>query len=50
MPYPGIALAVILPAIAAILWLVLAKPDLAWVADWMPDFMLAPRGQSVGQP
>ena len=26
------------------------KPDLAWVADWMPDFMLAPRGQSVGQP
>ena len=45
MPYPGIALAVILPAIGAILWLVLAKPDLSWVADLLPAFMQEPRGQ-----
>ncbi|MDQ1899527.1 CopD family protein [Paracoccus sp. WLY502] len=44
MPYPGIALAVILPAIAAILWLVLAKPDLAWAAELLP-FIQEPRGQ-----
>lgn len=45
MPWPGIALAAALPSMAAVLWLVLAKPDLAWVADLMPRFMLAPRGQ-----
>ena len=45
MPYPGIALAVILPAIGAILWLVLAKPDLSWVADLLPALMQEPRGQ-----
>lgn len=45
MPWPGIALAIGLPSMAAVLWLVLAKPDLAWVADLLPDIMQAPRDQ-----
>ena len=45
MPYPGIALAAILPAIGAILWLVLAKPDLTWVVELMPQIVQEPRGQ-----
>lgn len=45
MPYPGIALAAILPAIGAILWLVLAKPDLTWVVDLMPQIVQEPWGQ-----
>lgn len=30
----------------AILWLVLAKPDLTWVRDVIPEALLTPRGQS----
>lgn len=45
MPHPAIALVVALPSMAAVLWLVLAKPDLTWVAELMPSFMLAPRVQ-----
>lgn len=46
MPSPLIALVLALPLMMGVLWLVLAKPDLAWLADWMPAFMLAPRGQA----
>lgn len=47
MPSPAIALVVAIPSMAAVLWLVLAKPDLAWIASLMPEFMLEPRGQSL---
>lgn len=46
MPSPLIALALALPLMAGVLWLVLAKPDLEWVTDWMPSVMLSPRGQT----
>lgn len=46
MPSPVWTLVLGLPLMAGVLWLVLAKPDLAWTADLMPEFMLAPRGQS----
>ena len=49
MPSAIWALVLGLPLMRGVLWLVLAKPDLAWVADWLPEFMLAPRGQSAGQ-
>ena len=49
LPSPVWALALGIPLMAGVLWLVLAKPDLAWTADLMPEFMLAPRG-SGGQP
>lgn len=45
MPSPLIALALVLPLMAGVLWLVLAKPDLDWTTGWMPAFMLSPRGQ-----
>ncbi|MFC3168847.1 CopD family protein [Paracoccus fontiphilus] len=45
MPHPAIVLAVALPAMGAVLWLVLAKPDLSWTAGLLPQFMLQPRGQ-----
>lgn len=45
LPSPLIALALVLPLMTGVLWLVLAKPDLAGLADWLPGFMLAPRGQ-----
>lgn len=47
MPSPVIALGVGIPAMIAVLWLVLAKPDLDWVADLLPRFMLKPQGQSL---
>ena len=47
MPSPAIALGVGIPAMIAVLWLVLAKPDLDWVADLLPRFMLEPQGQSL---
>ncbi|MDM7459566.1 MAG: CopD family protein [Paracoccus sp. (in: a-proteobacteria)] len=46
MPSPVWTLALGIPLMAGVLWLVLAKPDLAWTADLMPDFMLSPRGES----
>lgn len=45
LPSPVWALALGVPLMLGVLWLVLAKPDLAWTADYMPRFMLAPRGQ-----
>jgi len=33
-----------LPLMAGVLWLVLAKPDLAWTEDWLPGFLLEPYG------
>lgn len=45
MPHPVIALLIAVPSMAAVLWLVLAKPDLSWTADLMPRILLAPRGQ-----
>ncbi|MDO5630621.1 MAG: CopD family protein [Paracoccus sp. (in: a-proteobacteria)] len=44
LPHPLIALALGLPLMAGVLWLVLAKPDLSGVSAWMPAFMLSPRG------
>ncbi|MFN3279638.1 MAG: CopD family protein [Paracoccus hibiscisoli] len=49
MPSSLWALVMGVPLMVGVLWLVLAKPDLAWIADWMPEFMLAPRGQAAGQ-
>ncbi|WP_228461557.1 CopD family protein [Paracoccus liaowanqingii] len=46
MPSPLYALFIVIPLMMGVLWLVLAKPDLAWMADWLPAFMLAPRGQA----
>lgn len=48
MPSSLWALALGVPLMMGVLWLVLAKPDLAWIADWLPEFMLAPRGQAEG--
>lgn len=48
MPSSLWALAVGVPLMAGVLWLVLAKPDLAWTEDWLPDFLLSPRGQAGG--
>ncbi|RJL04876.1 hypothetical protein D3P06_08850 [Paracoccus aestuarii] len=45
MPSPLIALGLGIPLMAGVLWLVLAKPELAGLADWLPQFMLQPRGQ-----
>lgn len=47
MPHPLIALALILPQIVVVLWLVLAKPDLAWIADLVPAVLLEPQGGSL---
>lgn len=46
MPSPLIALFIALPLMVGVLWLVLAKPDLSGLADLLPEFMLAPRGQA----
>lgn len=47
MPNPIMALVIAIPAMAAVLWLVLAKPDLAWVAGLLPQFMLQTQDQSL---
>ncbi|MDO5704020.1 MAG: CopD family protein [Paracoccus sp. (in: a-proteobacteria)] len=44
LPHSLIALALALPLMAGVLWLVLAKPDLSGLAQWLPAFMLTPRG------
>ncbi len=49
LPSPVWALVLGIPLMVGVLWLVLAKPDLAWTTDLMPEFMLAPRGQADGQ-
>lgn len=45
MPLPALALAAGISCMIAVLWLVLAKPDLDWLRGHMPGFMLSPRGQ-----
>ena len=47
MPPPGLALIVILPAILAVLWLVLQKPDLAILTAALPDWALRPAGYDL---
>ena len=44
LPSPLIPLALAIPLMVGVLWLVLAKPDLDGLTDWMPRFMLSPRG------
>lgn len=46
---PALALPFVasLAFMAAILWLVLAKPDLVGLGDLLPGFLLAPRGQAL---
>lgn len=47
MPPPLISLPLVLTQIAVILWLALAKPDLAWLADLLPAMALEPQGGSL---
>ncbi|WP_103335879.1 CopD family protein [Pseudotabrizicola formosa] len=47
MPPPLIGLPLVLTQIAVILWLVLAKPDLAWLANLLPAVALEPQGGSL---
>nr|WP_275897801.1 CopD family protein [Pseudotabrizicola algicola] len=47
MPQPLIALVLLFPQISVVLWLVLAKPDLAWMADLLPPVLLEPQGGSL---
>lgn len=41
---PLIGLLLLVPLITAVLWLVLAKPDLHRAEDWLPEWMLTPQG------
>lgn len=47
MPQPLIALALVIPQIAVVLVLALAKPDLAFLADLLPTALLEPQGGSL---
>lgn len=47
MPAPLIALPLVLTQIGVILWLALAKPDLAWLAGLLPAVALEPQGGSL---
>ena len=47
MPSPLLALLVILPALGAILWLVLLKPDLHFLAGYLPAWALQPAGYDL---
>jgi protoporphyrinogen IX oxidase len=47
MPPPLIALALVLPQMAVVFWLVLAKPDLSWMAELLPQALLEPQGGSL---
>lgn len=47
MPPPLIAIALVVPQIAVVLWLVLAKPDLTWIPGLLPDMLLEPQGGSL---
>ncbi|PZO66980.1 MAG: hypothetical protein DI498_04315 [Paracoccus denitrificans] len=42
MPSPLFALFGAVPAMMAVLWLVLAKPELVWVQNLIPDFLQHP--------
>jgi len=47
MPPPLIALALVLPQMAVVFFLVLAKPDLFWLVDLLPAILLTPQGASL---
>ena len=47
MPPPLIAILLVVPQIAVVLWLVLDKPDLAWIAGLLPAILLEPQGGSL---
>jgi len=47
MPPPLIALVLVLPQMAVVFWLVLAKADLTWIADLLPAILLTPQGASL---
>ncbi|PJF09999.1 CopD family protein [Pseudorhodobacter sp. MZDSW-24AT] len=47
MPPPLIAILLVVPQIAVVLWLVLAKPDVAWIGDLLPVVLLEPQGGSL---
>ncbi len=47
MPSPLIGLALGLPLMAAVLWLVLAKPDLWALAEALPQTLREPQGRSL---
>ena len=47
LPSPLIALVLGLPLMAAVLWLVLAKPDLSGLEDRLPAVLLEPQGRSL---
>jgi protoporphyrinogen IX oxidase len=49
MPPPLIALVLAVPLMAAVLWLVLAKPDLAPLVERLPEFLLEPRFREIPQ-
>jgi putative membrane protein len=50
MPPPLIGLALGLPLMAGVLWLVLAKPDLAGLVDRLPEGLRRPQGRSLPEP
>ncbi len=47
MPPPLIAMAFVLPQMAVVFWLELAKPDLAYLANLLPAILLEPQGGSL---
>lgn len=47
MPSPLIALALALPQMAAVFWLVLAKPDVTGLATLLPPMFVEPQGGSL---
>ncbi|MDO9526036.1 MAG: CopD family protein [Gemmobacter sp.] len=47
MPHPMIAIALVIPQMAVVFWLVLAKPDLAWLAARLPAVLLETQGGSL---
>lgn len=49
MPWPALALVLAIPCMLAVLWLVLAKPDLRGVVAALPDWSREPLHWDVGR-
>lgn len=47
IPPVGLSLIVLVPLIALVLWLVLAKPDLAELLNLLPEIIQEPRGNPI---
>ncbi len=47
MPPPTIALVLGVPLMGAVLWLVLAKPDLSGLVEHLPEMLREPQGRSL---